>query len=626
VTAAIRNISVRKAAETHLAQMEGRYRGLLEAAPDAMVVVNQGGDIVLLNVQAEKQFGYPRDELLGQAVTSIIPQGFAERLVADDLRSAEDALAQQIGTGIELIGRRKDGSEFPIELMLSPLGSAEGILVTAAIRNISVRKAAESVALAMTREKAHSATHDFLTGLPNRVLLNDRLSQAIAWARRHNNKAAVLFLNLDGFKHINDSLGHRVGNKLLQSIAQRLMACVRSSDTVGRQGGDEFGVLLLDVQRSEDAAIAARKMLQSVAEAHSVDCRDLHITTSIGISVYPEDGLDADTLINNANTAMYQAKKRGRDSYQFFASAMNVQAAERQAIEEGLRRALERNEFALHYQPKIDLKTGAITGAEALLRWTHPTRGSVPPAEFIPVAEESGLITAIGAWVFREACGQARAWVDAGLPVTTMAVNISAIEFHSENFLENLFAALREVGLDPRSLEVELTESLLMRHAEAAAVILQSLRGEGVQVALDDFGTGYSSLSYLRKFPLDSLKIDQSFVRQISTSGGDAPIVTAVISMAHSLKLRVIAEGVETPDELAFLRARQCDKAQGYYFSRPVRPEEFAKLLDQDLSIQHDALKAAGCEVIRADPRSLEVELTESLLMRHAEAAAVILR
>jgi len=462
-------------------------------------------------------------------------------------------------------------------------------------------EAAEAAAL----QVAHSAQHDFLTGLPNRMLLNDRVSQAIALARRHKKHTAVLFLDLDGFKHINDSLGHGVGDKLLQSIATRLVSCVRGSDTVSRQGGDEFVVLLSEVEESEDAAIAARRivravagthsidqhdvlvevataagrMLQAVAEPHLVENHNLHVTASIGVSVYPDDGLDAETLVKNADTAMYQAKENGRQSFQFFKPAMNVRAVERQSIEEGLRSALERQEFTLHYQPKINLRTGAIVGAEALIRWTHPMRGPIPPLQFIPIAEDCGLIVPIGAWVFREACTQARAWVDAGLPAMTMAVNVSAMEFRNENFLENLFVILGETGLDPKLLELELTESLLMRHAEAAVSILQSLREVGIHVAMDDFGTGYSSLSYLRKFPLDALKIDQSFVRQISAPGEDTVIVTAVIGMAQGLKLRVIAEGVETREEVEFLRAHHCDEAQGYYFSRPVPAEQFAKLL-----------------------------------------------
>src|SRR5580658_3713198 len=572
------DITERKAAERHLAQMEDRYRGLLEAAPDAMVVVNPGGDIVLLNVQAEKTFGYRRDELVGQKVKNIIPEGFAERLVADALRSTEDALAQQIDTGIEITGRRKNGSEFPIEIMLSPLDGAEGVLVTAAIRDISTRKKADAQII-------HSAEHDFLTGLPNRMLFNDRVGQAILLARRHGNKVAVLFLDLDGFKHINDSLGHTIGDNLLQSVAKRLLSCVRASDTVSRQGGDEFVVLLSEVEKTEDAAIAARRMLQAVAEAHAIDQHDLHVTTSIGVSVYPDDGLDAETLIKDADTAMYQAKEDRRQSYQFFTPAMNVRAVERQSIEESLGRALERQEFELHYQPKINLRTGKITGAEALIRWTHPTRGRVSPAQFIPVAEDCGLILPIGNWALCEACRQARAWLDAGLPLATIAVNISAIEFRNENFLEGVFAVLKDTGLDPRCLELELTESVLMKHAEATESILKALRSRGVQLAVDDFGTGYSSLSYLRRFSVDTLKIDQSFIRQITTTPHETTIVTAIISMGRSLKLRVVAEGVETQEELAFLQTHRCDEAQGYYFSRPVLPEQFAKLLETGIAL-----------------------------------------
>jgi diguanylate cyclase (GGDEF)-like protein/PAS domain S-box-containing protein len=572
VTAAIRDISVRQAAEKHLAQMEGRYRGLLEAAPDAMVVVDHGGEIVLLNVQAEKQFGYRRDELVGQKVKNIIPKGFAERLIADALRSAEDALAQQIGTGIELNGRRKDGSEFPIEIMLSPLEGTEGVLVTAAIRDITTRKKAEALMI-------HSSEHDFLTGLPNRMLLSDRVNQAIRMAIRHKRKVAVLFLDLDGFKHINDSLGHPTGDKLLQSVGERLVDCVRRSDTVSRQGGDEFVVLLSEEEDSEDASTIAKRMLRAVAEAHFIDQHDLHVTCSVGISLHPDDGLNAETLIKNADTAMYQAKENGRQTYQYFKPAMNVRAVERQSLEESLRRALERQEFVVHYQPKINLKTGRISGAEALLRWTHPTRGPVPPGQFIPVAEDCGLILPIGTWVLRQACQQAQAWVDAGLLLGTMAVNISAIQLRNENFLEGVFAILQDTRLDPRHLELELTESVLMKHAEYTASILTALRDRGVQVAVDDFGTGYSSLSYLRKFPIDALKIDQSFVGQITTVPDEIIIVKAVIGLGRSLKLRVVAEGVETLEQLAFLQAHQCDEAQGYYFSRPVLPEQFAKLL-----------------------------------------------
>ena len=470
-------------------------------------------------------------------------------------------------------------------------------------------RATADVARATALKMTYAAEHDFLTGLPNRMLLNDRTNQAIAMAQRRQKHVAALFMDLDGFKHINDSLGHQIGDKLLQSIAQRLLGCVRGSDTVSRQGGDEFVVLLAEVDRPEDAgimaakivravagvhsidrhdvhvnvSITARKILRAVADVHSVDHHDLHITASIGISIYPEDGPDAETLIKNADTAMYQAKENGRQSFQFFSPEMNVRAVRRQLIEEGLRKALERREFALHYQPTVDLRTGTITGAEALLRWTHPTLGSVPPAQFIPVAEDCGLILPIGAWALREACEQARYWTDAGLTVGTMAVNVSPVQLRDKDFLESLFAVLKTTRLDPGSLVLELTETVLMKHAESAASTLHTLREKGVQVAIDDFGTGYSSLNYLRKLPLDVLKIDKSFISQISTANDDNAIVIAVIAMARSLRLRVVAEGVETLEELAFLRVHQCDEAQGYYFSKPVVPRQFAELLKSGL-------------------------------------------
>jgi diguanylate cyclase (GGDEF)-like protein len=475
---------------------------------------------------------------------------------------------------------RRDGHEIAIDDSVAPIHDRAGHATGAVIvfRDGSVGRA-------MALRMAHAAEHDFLTGLPNRMLLNDRVDRAIGLSGRHTTRVAMLFLDLDGFKHINDSLGHSTGDKLLQSVARRLVECVRGSDTVSRQGGDEFVVLLSEMQQWEDAALTAKRMLLAVAEGHSIDQHDLHVTTSIGISVYPDDGLDAETLIKNADTAMYQAKENGRSRHEFFERAMNVRAVERHSIEESLRRGLERQEFALHYQPKIDLRTGAITGVEALIRWTHPTRGLIPPARFIPVAEDCSLIVPIGAWVLREACAQARAWMDAELPPTTMAVNVSAIEFQQESFLESLFAILAETGLDPRSLQLELTESVLMKRAEFTASALQAVRERGVQVAVDDFGTGYSSLSYLLKFPVDALKIDQLFVRQIS-SGDDTTIVTAVIGMARSLKLRVVAEGVETLEEVDFLRTHECDEAQGYYFSRPVPPQQFAGLLKAGIQKQ----------------------------------------
>jgi len=338
-------------------------------------------------------------------------------------------------------------------------------------------------------------------------------------------------------------------------------------------------LLLQEVRKPEDAAITAKRILEAISEVHSIDGHELYVTASIGVSMYPDDGMDAETLMKNADTAMYSAKDNGRQCCKFFTPAMNVRAVDRQSIEEDLRHALERKELSLHYQAKIDLTTGAIIGTEALLRWMHPKRGSVPPLKFIRIAEDSGLILPIGAWVLRQAFSQARAWIDQGLPEITMAVNVSAVQFRAESFLEDMFALLSETGMDPEAVELELTESVLMSKPELAASILQKLRDKGIVVSVDDFGTGYSSLSYLKKLPLDTLKIDQSFVHQLRDNPDDAAIASAIISMGHSLSLRVIAEGVETAEDLSFLKDHHCDEAQGFHFSPPVPPGEFAELL-----------------------------------------------
>jgi diguanylate cyclase (GGDEF)-like protein/PAS domain S-box-containing protein len=577
---ALRYAVERKAMERAVQAETERAQATLDCMADAVVCTDLSGSITFLNLVAAKMTGWSFAEATGRPIAEVV------RIVDATTRMAipettvvegQDALAVHLPSNGILI--RRDGLEIPIEDSLAPIRDLEGRPTGAVIVIRDV-----SGARAMRVQMAHSAQHDFLTGLPNRMLLNDRITQAIALGSRHAKSVSLLFLDLDGFKHINDSLGHPIGDKLLQSVADRLVHCVRRSDTVSRQGGDEFVVLLSEVGRSNDAATMAQRILNVVAQAHSIDGHDLHISASIGLSVYPDDGLDAETLIRNADTAMYQAKESGRQSFRFFKPDMNVRAVERQSIEESLRRALERDEFQLHYQPKVDLRTGAITGAEALIRWTSLQRGSVSPAQFIPVAEDCGLIVPIGNWVLREACRQARAWLDAGLPLGTMAVNISAMEFRSENFLEGVFAILEETGLDPTVLELELTESVLMKHAESTAAILRTLRTGGIKLAVDDFGTGYSSLSYLRKFPIDVLKIDQSFVRQITTSPDETTIVSAVISMGRSLNLRVVAEGVETLEELLFLQDRECQEAQGYYFSRPVPAEQFAALLETGLA------------------------------------------
>jgi len=417
------------------------------------------------------------------------------------------------------------------------------------------------------------------------LLLNDRLTQAISIARRNHSQLAVLFLDLDGFKHINDSLGHSVGDKLLQSVAGRLSACVRKSDTVSRQGGDEFVILLSEVTHAADAAIISAKIIAELKRGHRIGKHRLRISASVGLSTYPNDGEDAETLIKNADTAMYDAKQSGRDKYRFFKSQMSLRAVERQSLEEQLRSALERRELLVHYQPKVNLKTGALTGVEALLRWQHPERGLLLPRQFLAIAEDTGMIVAIGQWVLREACTQMREWLDAGLLAVPVAVNISALEFLSRQFVHGVQDALKNACLDPKFLELELTETVLMRHAEPTARTLGQLKAIGLRLAIDDFGTGYSSLSYLTRFPIDTLKLDHSFLNDIIVDSDRAIIVDAVVSLGRSLKKRVIAEGVETPEQLRFIQELGCDEGQGYYFSPPVIAQQFAKLIETRLLI-----------------------------------------
>jgi diguanylate cyclase (GGDEF)-like protein/PAS domain S-box-containing protein len=603
---ALRYAVERKIIEEALFEEKERAQVTLDCIGDAVISTDVSGNITFLNPVAEKMTGWPLKEVVGRPMADAfrIVDATTRKVVPNlMLKTAELNLTGHLPFNTVLI--RRDETEIYIEDSVAPIHDHGGRVVG------SVKVFRDmSGARAMAEQIAHAAEHDVLTGLPNRLLLNDRVGQAIALAQRNHDKVAVLFLDIDGFKHINDSLGHPAGDSLLRHVANRLRDCIRAPDTVSRQGGDEFVVLLQGVNRPEDAAVTARRLLNSVAEPYSIGQRSLHITTSIGVSLYPDDGPDAETLIKNADTAMYQAKENGRQSCQFFKPEMNIRAVERQSIEEDLRRALERREFSLNYQPKVDLATGTITGVEALLRWTHPDRGSVSPAQFIPIAEDSGLILPIGAWVLREACMQARAWIEAHLPFGTIAVNVSAIELRNEDFLEKLVSTLGETGLDPRLLELEVTEGVLLKNADVAASILQNLRERGVRVAVDDFGTGYSSLSYLRKFPIDVLKIDQSFVRHITESPDETIIVSAIISMGRSLHLRVVAEGVETAEELAFLHEHKCDEAQGYYFSRPVPAEQFAALLVGSRN-QH-AFQYKGSMGERANGKKLSQPLAPS--------------
>jgi len=462
-----------------------------------------------------------------------------------------------------------------LEDYILKLRQANEHLVIASVQSQILAEEIQSAKVQM----AHLAYHDFLTGLPNRIQLNERLALEIALAKRHTTKFAVLFIDLDRFKNINDSLGHTIGDQLLQLVAQRLKTTVRSTDTLSRQGGDEFVVLLSAVTHVQTVANNAEKILQTLTAPFNCAGYHLHIGASIGISIYPDDGENAELLLQCADTAMYYGKQRGRNQYQFFRQEMNDRAVEQQSLEASLHVALENQEFELYYQAQIELQTGNIFGAEALIRWHHPMMGLLSPKLFVPLAEECGAILPIGRWVLHEACRQTQCWLDAGLGLETISVNISTLEFERDSFLEEVRAVLQNTRLAPHHLELEMTETVLMKDFDSTVKKLQALRSMGVKISIDDFGTGYSSLCYLKQFPIDTLKIDQSFVRDITLNERDDILVDTIIGMGKNLHYHIIAEGIETREQLAFLRNHQCAGGQGYYLSTPMTAAKFAAQL-----------------------------------------------
>jgi len=520
-------------------------------------------------------------------------EGFLSLVHPDDRPLVTGALqklvAQQTPCDIDHRIVLPNGSDFVIHLQAEAVREEEvdEVTVIGTAQDITERKQAE-------RAIHQLAYYDSLTGLANRVLFKDRLSNAISYAARHDQHLATLFIDLDRFKIINDTLGHTVGDLLLTRVAERLSESVRQSDSVSRHadhepahalarlGGDEFTILLTALPQPEDAGRVARRILDSLAHPFSIEGHEIFISASIGISIYPSDGATVEALLKNADTAMYHAKEQGRNNCQFYSSGLNAAAAERLDLENELRRALEREEFVVFYQPKLNIHSREILGAEALVRWKHPKRGLVPPGVFLNAAIDTGLIRSMDEWVLREACRQVKAWETAGLPAISISANVSNSLFHGRTLPATVADALRDSGLNPSQLELELTESIAMRDVEASVTMLEGLRTMGVRLSIDDFGTGYSSLSYLQRFPLSRLKIDQSFVRDLLTNENNVKITRAIIAMAHSLNLSVLAEGVETEGQLARLREEGCDEVQGYLFSRPVCAEDFEKLLRGD--------------------------------------------
>ena len=548
----------------------------LNSIGDGVMSTDVWGNVTYLNAVAESMTGWSRIEAAGcplEEIFRIIDATIGEAVESPMLRAIRQN--RTVGHTPNCVLVRRDGGEAAIEVSAAPIHDRRGHVTGAVMVFHDV-----SAARALSTRMAHLAQHDSLTDLPNRILLKDRLTQSLALAQRHRKKLAVLYVDVDRFKHINDSLGHGIGDLMLRSVAQRLLACVRSSDTVSRHGGDEFVVLLADVTQAEDAIVSVDKILLALSAPHRVERHDLSITASVGIAIYPDDATDAGTLMRNADFAMLHAKNNGRNSYQFFKPEMNMRALDRHSLENGLRNALDREQLVLHYQPKIDLKTGAVVGAEALVRWRHPERGLVLPSQFIPVAEECGFIVPISRWILREGCAQARAWQNAGLPAVSIAINTSAVELRSGDFVAEVRAALVESGLEARYLELELTEMFLMQDLKTTSLVLHELKSMGVHIALDDFVTGYSSLRYLKGLPIDTLKIDQSFVHDLMTDDSDASVVRAVIGMGESLHMLVVAEGVETREQLEFLREHNCPQGQGFYFSQPVIAAEFRQLLE----------------------------------------------
>lgn len=574
---AIRYAIARKRSEEALQAAKEYAENLINSSLDMIISVDTNRNIVEFNRTAEQVFGYSKAEVMGKSID----------LLYADPSEGRKLHKNSIGGGFtgEVANKKKNGEVFTsyvsATIMHDTSGSVVGVMGIS--RDITERKQAEETIV-------HQAYHDALTHLANRRLYMERLALALTRVPWHKRLVAVLFLDLDHFKSINDALGHGVGDRLLQAVAERLTACVREGDTVARLGGDEFAIALADVARTSDVPKVAQKIIDSLSKPYVLEGREFYTTTSIGISISPDDAQDPESLVKNADIAMYRAKKLGRNNYQHYSPDMNAQAFERLAIETSLRHALEREELFLEYQPQFDIGTGRLIGYEALVRWRHRDLGMMSPGKFIPLAEESGLIVPIGEWVLRTACAQNKAWQEAGLPPVRVAVNVSPRQLKQNNLPALVERILRETGLHAAHLELELTESI-MQDPEEAIHLFSQLQSMGVQIAIDDFGTGYSSLNHLKRYPIDKLKIDQSFVRDIAHDPHDRAIVKAIVVLAHSLNMNAVAEGVESETQMAYLRSLKCDEAQGYLLGRPMSAQNASKLLtDQSPRVAPDVI------------------------------------
>jgi PAS domain S-box/diguanylate cyclase (GGDEF) domain len=546
-----------------------RYRLLSEDTLDLILFIRPDGQIIDANEAAVKRYGYTRHELTNMPLHKL-------RLPEDKL--SLDLFLQQApqGVQIELQNVAKDGSVFPVDICAKGAVSNGKPIIVSIIRDISKRKKVENLL-------THQAQHDALTGLPNRLCFNESLNMALKKSRTSQGKLAVMFLDLDRFKLINDTMGHNAGDLLLKKVAGRVGKALRAGDTLARLGGDEFLILLSDLKHDHEVVSVSERILKVFTQPIIIDDNEVYISTSIGISLYPRDASDMESLVKQADIAMYYAKEKGRNNYQFFTQELNIKANERLTTEYSLRKALTLEEFVLHYQPQVDFQSGSIVGLEALLRWYSKERGLVSPAAFIPVAEETGLIVPIGEWVLRTACRQNVAWQLQGYSPMRMAVNISARQFSEPNFIKVVSTILEETGMDAHWLELEITESVAMEKGEASAELLRRFKELGVRISIDDFGTGFSSLNYLRSMPIDTIKIDQSFIQDISSDQNGEEVVTAIIQLAKNLKLKVIAEGVETDSQWSFLKNKECDEMQGFLYSKAVTSEETEMLFKRPI-------------------------------------------
>jgi diguanylate cyclase (GGDEF)-like protein/PAS domain S-box-containing protein len=571
--AIITDVTRYKETERALEASEARFRVLTESSLDLISVIDADSRILYQSPALRTLLGYEPGETVGRKVVELVHRDDIDQVEAAIRRVIE---ARHSAAPVEFRLRHRDGMWRTFEsLGTNCLANPHIGGVVFNSRDVTDRKVIQ-------QRIQHLAYHDNLTGLPNRSLLQDRLAHSIARAERSSKKVAVLFIDLDNFKNINDTLGHDIGDEMLRQVSRRLSECVRLEDTIARQGGDEFIVLLDSLDDSRGASVVAQKILNALRQAFVLTGTEQHVSGSVGIALYPEDGRDAQTLMRNADTAMFHGKGLGKNTYQYFTAQMNIAVKRRMTLESALRRAVMQKDFILHYQPQINLESGEIIAVEALVRWKTEDSGTVMPGDFIPLAEETGLINEIGEWVLREGCRQAREWQNMGLSPRRMAINLSARQFSDRGFLDMVTRVLAETGLEPQWLELEITESQVMRQTEGMIMLLNKLADMGVQLAIDDFGTGYSSLSYLKRLPIQKLKIDQSFVRDITVDPNDTAIVVAIINMAKSLDLETIAEGVETAGQLALLRSKGCRMGQGFYFSAPVRAEVLYPLLKQN--------------------------------------------